>query len=128
MCNKRIPRFLWTMMVLIVLILIIATSVSAKEVRLTVTGATYAFEKNAHYEISVSTKSNEAPFGVLSLSGDMKEDGSMGNYPKYTVNQGDFAICYTFDPDAFPEDATAWHISDDKTKQVKPDLHWQGKP
>lgn len=118
MCNKRIPRFLWTMMVLIVLILIFATSVSAKEVRLTVTGATHAFEKNAHYEISVSTKSNEAPLGVLSLSGDMKEDGSMGNYRKYTVNQGVFSICYTFDPDAFPEDIMAWHISDDKTKQV----------
>lgn len=118
MCNKRIPRFLWTMMVLIVLILIIATSVSAKEARLTVTGATHAFEKNSHYEISASTKSNEAPLGVLSLSGDMTEDGSMGNYRKYTVNQGNFSICYTFDPDAFPEDATAWHISDDKTKQV----------
>lgn len=118
MRNKRIPRFLWTMMVLIVLILIIATSVSAKEVCLTVTGATHTFEKNAHYEISVSTKSNEAPLGVLSLSGDMTEDGSMGNYPKYTVNQGVFSICYTFDPDAFPEDTTAWHVSDDKTKQV----------
>lgn len=118
MVVKRMTRILCMVMVLTMLASISTTTVSAKETTLNVTGSIHKLAEDSHYEISSTTKTNERAFGTLSLSGDMRENGSMGIYKKYTVNQGNFSISYSFNASALNATATTWHIVEDKTKQV----------
>lgn len=118
MVVKRMPRILCMVMVLTILASISTTTVSAKETILNVTGSIHKLAEDSHYEISSTTKTNERAFGTLSLSGNMRENGSMGIYNKYTVNQGNFSISYSFNASALNATATTWHIVEDKTKQV----------
>lgn len=118
MVVKRMTRILCMVMVLTMLASISATTVSAKETTLNVTGSIHKLAEDSHYEISSTTKTNGRAFGTLSLSGDMRENGSMGIYKKYTVNQGNFSISYSFNASALNATATTWHIVEDKTKQV----------
>lgn len=118
MVVKRMTRILCMVMVLTMLASIGTTTVSAKETTLNVTGSIHKLAEDSHYEISSTTKTNERAFGTLSLSGDMRENGSMGIYKKYTVNQGNFSISYSFNASALNATATTWHIVEDKTKQV----------
>lgn len=118
MVVKRMTRILCMVMVLTMLASISTTTVSAKETTLNVTGSIHKLAEDSHYEISSTTKTNERAFGTLSLSGDMRENGSMGIYKKYTVNQGNFSISYSFNASALNATATTWHIVEDKTKQL----------
>lgn len=118
MVVKRMTRILCMVMVLTMLASISATTVSAKETTLNVTGSIHKLAEDSHYEISSTTKTNGRAFGTLSLSGDMRENGSMRIYKKYTVNQGNFSISYSFNASALNATATTWHIVEDKTKQV----------
>lgn len=118
MVMKRMTRILCMVMVLTMLASISATAVSAKETTLKVTGSIHKLAGDSHYEMSSATKSNENAFGTLSLSGDMRENGSMGIYKKYTVNQENFSISYSFNASALDADSATWHIVEDKTKQV----------
>lgn len=118
MVVKRLPRILCVVMVLIMLTSISATVVNAKEATFNVKGTIYKFDGDSHYEMDSTNKSSESAYGTLSLSGDMRENGSMGIYKKYTVNQGNFSISYSFNASALNATATTWHIVEDKTKQV----------
>lgn len=118
MCFERMNRLLCALMVLFMLISISVTAVSAKEATLNVQGTIHKFEEGDHYEMSASTRSTESAFGTLSLGGDLMANSTMGIYPKYTVNQGNFSISYSFNASALNAAATTWHITEDKTKQV----------
>ena len=68
------------LLVIAMLISICPLFVAAKDSTLEVSGKIYAFDKDAHYVISTDTQSDDDPFGVLCLNGNLRESGTMGAY------------------------------------------------
>lgn len=118
MFHRKLKRIVCLLMAVMLLISICPLSAAAKDVQLEISGAVYTFDKDAHYEISDNTQSTDNPFGTLSLTGNLRESGTMGTYKKYIVNNGLFSISYAFDQNKLTVPSTTWHIIGDKTKTV----------
>lgn len=118
MFHRKLNCIRCLLLVLTMLISICPLSATAKDSTLEVSGKIYAFDKDSHYEISADTQSDDDPFGTLSLTGNLRESGTMGTYKKYIVNSGLFSISYAFDQSKLTVPSTNWHIVEDKTKTV----------
>jgi len=115
---RKVTRAMSLLMAVVLVLSVGITAVSAKEKTFKPSATMYTFDEKSHYEISSSAKTTGTAFGTLEISGEMRESGTKGIYKKYIVNTGNFAVEYSFQQSALNRGSTAWHIIEDKTKEV----------
>lgn len=94
----------------------------AKDISLQVVGDKYSFGERDHYEFSSSSEkimiSSGTDYGTFSIAGDIKSAGDVNGFIAYDVNEGNIAFSYVTKTGLKDASVDAWHLVDDKTKNV----------